>query len=106
MRKVAWDRGPVRLGTLRKESGAQAPMWHDSEVAAVAYAIEKILERRAAGAGDAAPDAFAKQDKDSDIAFTQTLMAGKKCSECGAHALIKKDGCEFCTNCGHVGACG
>ena len=106
MRKVAWDRGPVRLGTLRKASGAQAPMWHDSEVAAVAYAIEQILERRMAGASEGPPDAFASQDKASDIAFPPTLMAGKKCSECGAHALIKKDGCEFCTNCGHVGACG
>ena len=33
-------------------------------------------------------------------------LAGKKCPECGNHALIKKDGCEFCTACGHVGACG
>ncbi|MCW3481302.1 adenosylcobalamin-dependent ribonucleoside-diphosphate reductase [Neisseriaceae bacterium JH1-16] len=33
-------------------------------------------------------------------------IAGKPCPECGHHALIKKDGCEFCTACGHVGACG
>ncbi|OHX16313.1 adenosylcobalamin-dependent ribonucleoside-diphosphate reductase [Chromobacterium sphagni] len=33
-------------------------------------------------------------------------LAGKPCPECGNHALIKKDGCEFCTACGHVGACG
>lgn len=33
-------------------------------------------------------------------------VAGKPCPECGHHALIKKDGCEFCTACGHVGACG
>ncbi|MEO4027007.1 hypothetical protein ABH313_02960 [Chromobacterium vaccinii] len=33
-------------------------------------------------------------------------LAGKACPECGNHALIKKDGCEFCTACGHVGACG
>jgi ribonucleoside-diphosphate reductase alpha chain len=26
--------------------------------------------------------------------------------ECGNRALIKKDGCEFCTQCGHTGACG
>ncbi|MFZ3128919.1 MAG: adenosylcobalamin-dependent ribonucleoside-diphosphate reductase, partial [Rhodoferax sp.] len=38
MRKVAWDRGPVRLGTHQKEDGTRVPMWHDSEVAAVAYA--------------------------------------------------------------------
>ncbi|GHA73649.1 hypothetical protein GCM10009007_13400 [Formosimonas limnophila] len=33
-------------------------------------------------------------------------IAGKPCPECGNHAVIKKDGCEFCTACGHVGACG
>lgn len=33
-------------------------------------------------------------------------VPGKPCPECGNHALIKKDGCEFCTACGHVGACG
>ncbi|MFO1302468.1 MAG: adenosylcobalamin-dependent ribonucleoside-diphosphate reductase [Burkholderiales bacterium] len=36
----------------------------------------------------------------------QKVIAGKKCPECGNRALIKKDGCEFCTQCGHVGACG
>jgi ribonucleoside-diphosphate reductase alpha chain len=46
MRKVAWDRGPVRLGTHQKADGTQVPMWHDSEVAAIAYAIQNILARR------------------------------------------------------------
>lgn len=35
-----------------------------------------------------------------------TPIAGKLCPECSSHALIKKDGCEFCTSCGHIGACG
>ncbi|MCC6196081.1 MAG: adenosylcobalamin-dependent ribonucleoside-diphosphate reductase [Burkholderiales bacterium] len=34
------------------------------------------------------------------------VLAGKKCPECGNRALIRKDGCEFCTQCGHMGACG
>lgn len=33
-------------------------------------------------------------------------MVGKPCAECGNHAVIKKDGCEFCTVCGALGACG
>ncbi|MEB2401608.1 MAG: adenosylcobalamin-dependent ribonucleoside-diphosphate reductase [Alcaligenaceae bacterium] len=33
-------------------------------------------------------------------------MVGKRCTECGNHAVIKKDGCEFCTVCGAIGACG
>ena len=110
MRKVAWDRGPVRLGTMRKDSGVEVPMWHDSEVAAVAYAIEQIVERRnstcvpnlsnVAGASHVTKEALHQQG------ILQNVMAGKKCPECGAHALIKKDGCEYCTSCGHLGTCG
>ena len=33
-------------------------------------------------------------------------LVGKKCPECGNTTLIRKDGCVFCTACGHVGACG
>jgi len=33
-------------------------------------------------------------------------LAGKYCKECGNATLIKKDGCEFCTSCGAIGACG
>jgi ribonucleoside-diphosphate reductase alpha chain len=37
---------------------------------------------------------------------TMKPLAGRKCSECGNSSLIRKDGCEFCTACGHIGACG
>lgn len=30
----------------------------------------------------------------------------KPCPECGSHTLIKYNGCEKCTSCGHVGSCG
>ena len=33
-------------------------------------------------------------------------LAGKTCKECGNTTLIRKDGCEFCTSCGAIGACG
>ena len=33
-------------------------------------------------------------------------LTGKVCKECGNATLIKKDGCEFCTSCGAIGACG
>lgn len=105
MRKVVWDRGPVRLGAHQKADGTQVPMWHDSEVAAVAYAIQNILERRAKlrqqGAA-ALPQASASAPSPA----TPPVMAGKKCSECGAHAVIRKDGCDYCTQCGHLGTCG
>jgi ribonucleoside-diphosphate reductase alpha chain len=33
-------------------------------------------------------------------------MQGKLCSECGNTAVIRKDGCDFCSACGAVGSCG
>ncbi|MFA6970549.1 MAG: adenosylcobalamin-dependent ribonucleoside-diphosphate reductase [Gallionella sp.] len=33
-------------------------------------------------------------------------LTGRVCKECGNATLIKKDGCEFCTSCGAIGACG
>jgi len=37
---------------------------------------------------------------------TGGLAAGRRCEECGSYALIRKDGCDFCTVCGALGACG
>ncbi len=106
MRKVAWDRGPVRLGTTEKADGTRVPMWHDSEVAAIAYAVQNILAERArhrASNRAHTPHSVANTD---DAAAPLPVMGGKKCSACGAHAVIKKDGCEFCTQCGELGSCG
>jgi ribonucleoside-diphosphate reductase alpha chain len=33
-------------------------------------------------------------------------LPGKRCGECGNTTVIHKDGCEFCTACGAIGACG
>jgi ribonucleoside-diphosphate reductase alpha chain len=33
-------------------------------------------------------------------------MPGARCPECGNATLIHKDGCDFCTACGHLGTCG
>lgn len=67
----------------------------------LAYAIQSIIADRgrpqpAAGARTAAPEA----------PLPAAAMGGGKCPECGAHAVIPKDGCSFCTACGYVGACG
>jgi ribonucleoside-diphosphate reductase alpha chain len=99
MRKVAWDRGPVRLGTYSKSDGTQVPMWHDSEVAAIAYAVQNVIARRK---GEPA----AQLDTPEATIRTSTVIAGRKCPECGAHAMIRKDGCDWCSNCGHMGSCG
>jgi ribonucleoside-diphosphate reductase alpha chain len=109
MRKVAWDRGPVRCGHKVREDGARVPLWHDSEVAAIAWAVQNILELRAQRQGTADQLALPLpevQEPAPAAPASGGVMAGKKCPDCGAHAVIKKDGCEYCTQCGFVGACG
>jgi ribonucleoside-diphosphate reductase alpha chain len=103
MRKVAWDRGPVRLGTYEKADGTHVPMWHDSEVAAIAFALQNILARRAQTSASVVHHAPAMPELSG---MPSGVMAGKKCPECGAHAMIRKDGCDYCTSCGHLGSCG
>ncbi len=109
MRKVTWDRGPVRLGTYEKADGTHVPRWHDSEVAAIGYAVDNLIARRAEAAQASLfePDEMLTAES-SDASSTTALgvMAGKKCPECGAHAMIRKDGCDYCTHCGFLGSCG
>ncbi|QNP50089.1 adenosylcobalamin-dependent ribonucleoside-diphosphate reductase [Diaphorobacter aerolatus] len=108
MRKVAWDRGPVRLGFHTKDDGTRVPMWHESEVAAIAYAVQNILAQRAAPQQQVLPLGEPMLSVNTDIAIGSNppAMAGKKCQECGAHAVIRKDGCDYCTQCGALGSCG
>jgi ribonucleoside-diphosphate reductase alpha chain len=45
-------------------------------------------------------------DKALNVPASPPAMVGKKCGECGAYAVIRKDGCDYCTQCGHIGTCG
>ena len=103
MRKVVWDRGPVRMGTHEKADGTRVPMWHDSVVAAIAYAVQTLIAQRAGVVSAVVPVSVSEPAVE---ATTPGVMPGKKCSECGAHAVIRKDGCDHCTQCGHLGVCG
>ena len=49
---------------------------------------------------------LAVPDAGAGAARALKTLPGRKCPECGNKALIRKDGCDFCTACGHVGACG
>jgi ribonucleoside-diphosphate reductase alpha chain len=100
----------VRLGTYEKADGTHVPRWHDSEVAAIAYAIQNLIAERQQAAQPSLFDADelpAAEPQLAPAAMVPTqVMAGKKCPECGAHAMIRKDGCDYCTQCGFVGSCG
>ena len=110
MQKVTWDRGPVRLGTYEKADGTHVPRWHDSEVAAIGYAVENLIANRQKAAQASLFDADELPAVEPQVApaamVPTSVMAGKKCPECGAHAMIRKDGCDYCTQCGFVGICG
>lgn len=101
LRKVAWDRGPVRYGFKLRDDGVRIQLWHDSEVALLAYAIQSIIANR--GLPQPAPSTAATPASEPEKTVP---VSGQKCPDCGAHAMIKKDGCNFCTACGYVGSCG
>ena len=128
MRKVIWDKGPVRFGSITKEDGSVAPRFHDSDVAAIGFALQQILYKRGFldSIGNQVPagvlatrlqrrDAeFSLGAKSDDEHGEQTANrggapmpnTGKKCPECGAHEMHKVDGCLKCSNCGAIGSCG
>jgi ribonucleoside-diphosphate reductase alpha chain len=122
MREVVWEKGPVRCGHLAREDGTQVPVYHDSEVAAIAFMLQRVLIRRgfldaygsqvpvpalarqlAASSGTDLPEAGPQ----AAAAFRQLpAKAARKCPECGARALRKVDGCTRCEECHYVGECG
>ena len=44
--------------------------------------------------------------KERKASAEQKVLSGRKCPECGNKTMIRKDGCDFCTACGHTGTCG
>lgn len=126
LREVIWDKGAVRYGHLTRADGSKVPLHHDSEVAAIGYALQSILKKRGFLAEDGsqvpaaelarrlsktdAALAFDEVTSDSGtvVSLGQSIGAGlgKKCPECGAHELHRVDGCSKCQACGHIGSCG
>jgi ribonucleoside-diphosphate reductase alpha chain len=46
------------------------------------------------------------EDDRERVTVNYAVLRGKQCGECGNMAVIRKDGCDFCTACGAIGACG
>jgi ribonucleoside-diphosphate reductase alpha chain len=69
------------------------------------YAMLGILDERGFPVSEMGVLEMPEDDRrGSDYALKP--VHGKPCKECGNAAVIKKDGCEFCTACGAIGACG
>ena len=122
MRDVVWEKGPVRCGYLTREDGTQVPVYHDSEVAAIAFMLQRVLIRRgfldAWGNQVPVPElarrfasraegvALEAEPQPPTSSGALPTVSGAKCPECGARALRKVDGCTRCDECNYVGECG
>jgi len=69
------------------------------------FAMLGILDERGFPVSEMGVLETPEDDRKSD-AYNYQLIHGQLCKECGNSAVIRKDGCEFCTACGAIGACG
>ncbi|WP_026332125.1 hypothetical protein [Thioalkalivibrio sp. ALE16] len=110
LRQVTWDKGPVRCGV--NEYGK--PVYHNSEAAAIAYAIQMILYRRGFldADGNQLPlwdlvEGYRGQAPSARPAAVQTpppaegsgLSQQGDCPKCGGTTQMM-DGCPTCLDCG------
>jgi ribonucleoside-diphosphate reductase alpha chain len=106
----------LNFGELNGSFWAPVPGENRQQIwpSTVAYVAALILHRFKVlglldGEGHAigGAGALALPGAESTAASTSApLIAGQACPSCGAHAYIKRDGCMFCTACGHQGECG
>ena len=105
------DYGEARGDFLARVPGQERQKNYPSTVA---YVADLVLHRYAS-LGILDREGFSPQTRDASDALaaevaqeteSSGVIPGKLCSECGAHAVIRKDGCDFCTACGAVGSCG
>ena len=124
MREVVWDRGTVRCGHHVKGDGTRVPMFHESESAAFAFALQCVLIKRGFldASGNQVPvpvlvSQFKARRQDYGLGDAMESGgdsgnapaaggSGKKCPDCGAHDLHRIDGCHRCLSCNYVGTCG
>jgi ribonucleoside-diphosphate reductase alpha chain len=70
------------------------------------YKVLGLMDADGRAIGGAGALAIPDVDEAPEAPARTPIMAGQACPSCGAHAYIKKDGCMFCTACGHQGECG
>jgi len=69
------------------------------------YALLGVLDERGYPVSEMGVLQIPQSDREEQNTGYRVLP-GKHCAECGNATVIKKDGCEFCTSCGAIGACG
>lgn len=125
LKEITWEHGAVRYGTKKKD-GRQVPLWHASDVAAIGHAIQEALiacgfldkegkvvrPTVTSGKSSTMLTAPAEEVVVSEAPAPAPApepevkkAVGAKCEECGAHAVIKSEGCLRCVECGWLGSC-
>jgi ribonucleoside-diphosphate reductase alpha chain len=69
------------------------------------YAMLGVLDERGYPLNEMGVLEIPEDDRER-VRVNYTALRGKQCAECGNTTVIHKDGCEFCTACGAIGACG
>ena len=125
LRKVAWDKGLIRCGYVDYETPdgkkKRVPKNHDSEVAAIAWALQQQLYRRGfldaegnqrpvetlitsyqarlAQARSQPPESAASADSETP---PERMPVAKQCPQCRNFTLVMQAGCETCTTCDYT----
>ena len=118
LRKVAWDKGLVRCGYVDYETPdgkkKRVPKNHDSEVAAIAWALQQQLYRRGFldAEGNQRPVEKLVATYQARLAQSNTpapapdsenpperMPVAKQCPQCRNYTLVMQAGCETCTTC-------
>lgn len=103
LRKVPWEHGQVRCGEKDWGNEVVKPLYHPSEVAAIAYAIQRILERKGlvdADGNEVPARVLAGIEKAMTKVEKPAVSAGT-CVQCGSNNIQKLDGCDTCLDCGY-----
>lgn len=119
-RRIAWERGQVTCGERIREDSSRVPLRHDSEAAALAYILQRMLQDQGYldSEGNQVPvkalaslqqqsSSIREDDLEPDDAqfIDPRLSTGKRCEACGTNAVHKHDGCMRCEACGEIGSC-
>jgi ribonucleoside-diphosphate reductase alpha chain len=85
----------------------------ESQPSTVAYLAKLILHRLAMlgvldndGQPIKALGYFHQESLAAPVEEVNVMSGYKVCTECSKYTVIRKDGCDFCTSCGHQGSCG
>jgi len=125
LREISWEHGTVRYGTKMKDN-KPVPLWHSSDAAAMGYIIEqaliedgfltkegklakkyKIVNDTGEPMTDEVDEVVTNNEVKNETSEVKELApTGKKCPDCGAYNLVKRDGCSICEACGYEGTCG